>query len=203
MRSRTGTRKQAQGTPRKACVVCGFWPAMDRKAVHKPRRLGVTPQMLVWMGRHLVDPLSEGTPAFAEATMLMAAMVTAWFFMLRTKEYCDSNGVDEDMVLRGVDIRFTKNAEVVDDETANEVTMQFRKTKNDQLAFGESKTLKETRTHHLCPVEALLRMKQAWPLRFAKEGGEAKRPLFRWANGSVLKRVEGSMDQQCSAALPP
>lgn len=174
---------------------------MDRKAVHKPRRLGVTPQMLTWLGRRLVEPLEATTPV-----MLKAAMVTAWFFMLRAKEYCDSNGVDDEMILRGIDIRFTRDTVGVDDETANEVTMQFRKTKSDQLAFGESKTLNETKVVHLCPVKALLGMKKAWPTRFARDHRHARERLFRWANGNVLKRIEvQSLLQQAArgVGLPP
>ena len=90
--------------------------------------------------------------------------------------------------------------------SANEVTMQFRKTKTDQLAFGENKTLKATGEKHLCPVEALARMQRAWPMRFAKEHGDGLKPLFRWANGSVLKRVEvQSLLQQAAGGvgLPP
>ncbi len=165
--------------------------AMERKSVKKPRRLGVTPAMLVWLGQHLVDPLEnerEGG-AYADAVMVQAAMVTAWFFMLRAKEYSDSNGVDEEMVLRGCDLRFSKDGEKEDGEEANEVTMQFRKTKNDQLAFGESKTLKETQRNHVCPVQALQRMKKIWKLRFRENHPESRRPLFRWASGVVLKRV--------------
>ena len=157
-------------------------------------------------GNHLVDPLTPECPAFVDATMIQASMTTAWFYMLRAKEYCDSNGVDEDMVLRGVDLRFTKDAIGVEDDTANEVTMQFRKTKTDQLCFGESKTLKSTGVHVLCPVEALLRMKKAWPTRFIKTHGDALKPLFRWANGNVLKRTEvQSLLQQAArgVGLPP
>eukprot|EP00913_Durusdinium_trenchii_P021012 g19745.t1 len=142
------------------------------------------------MGRNLVDRLEENSLAFPEAATVQAAMVTAWFFMLRAKEYCNSNGVDEDIVLRGIDARFTKDAEVVEGKDANELTMQFRKTKTDQLGFGESKTLKATGEHHICPVEALVRMQRAWPTRFMKERGDSVRHLFRWANGVVLKRVE-------------
>ena len=79
--------------------------------------------------------------------------------MLRAKEYCDSNGLDEEMVLRGADLRLTTNGVVDDAKEPNEVTMQFRKTKSDQLAFGESKTLRATGKKHLCPVEALVRMR--------------------------------------------
>ena len=154
--------------------------AMERKAVKKPRRLGVTPAMLVWMGQHLVDPLhneQEGG-AYADAVMVQASMVTAWFFMLRAKEYSDSNGIDEEMILRGCDLRFSKDGERDDGQEANEVTMQFRKTKNDQLAFGESKTLKATMRNHVCPVQALLRMKKVWRLRFKENHPDSRRPLF-------------------------
>ena len=158
------------------------------------------------MGRNLVDRLEENSLAFPEAATVQAAMVTAWFFMLRAKEYCNSNGVDEDIVLRGIDARFTKDAEVVEGKDANELTMQFRKTKTDQLGFGESKTLKATGEHHICPVEALVRMQRAWPTRFMKERGDSVRHLFRWANGVVLKRVEvQSLLQQAAkgVGLPP
>lgn len=182
--------------------------AMERRAIKKPRRLGVTPAMLEWLGQHLVDPLENerGGGAYADAVMVQAALVTAWFFMLRAKEYSDSNGVDDEMVLRGCDLRFSKDGRKEDGEEANEVTMQFRKTKNDQLAFGESKTLKATGREHVCPVQALLRMKQIWQRRFKEGHPESQRPLFRWASGVVLKRVEIQHFLQQSArgvGLPP
>ena len=182
--------------------------AMERKAIKRPRRLGVTPAMLIWLGQHLVDPLEndKGGGAYADAVMVQASMVTAWFFMLRAREYSDSNGVDEEMVLRGCDLRFSKDGEREDGEEANEVTMQFRKTKNDQLAFGESKTLKATMRNHVCPVQALLRMKKVWKLRFKEGHPDSKRPLFRWASGAMLKRVEIQHFLQQAAkgvGLPP
>jgi hypothetical protein len=108
------------------------------------------------------------------AAMVMAAMVTAWFFMLRAKEFCDSNGVGEQMVARGVDFRFTKDGELASPGLANEVTFQFRETKTDQLAFGESKTLKATGKTHVCPVEALERMRITWPTRFGDQHTDGK-----------------------------
>ena len=182
--------------------------ALDRKAVRKPRRLGVTPQMLQWLGSVLVEPFPENSvdPAFADSIMVMASMVTAWFFMLRAKEYCDSNGVDNDMVLRGADLRFTTDGVVEGSKEPNEVTMQFRKTKSDQLAFGESKTLKATGRQRLCPVEALVRMRKKWPTRFQKGHSDSLKPLFRWSSGQALKRTEvQSLLQQAArgVGLPP
>ena len=68
--------------------------------------------------------------------------------------------------------------------------LEFRKTKADQNGFGEQKLLRATGIHRLCPVEALVRMKQVWPARFALKSMEGSKPLFRWASGKVLKRVE-------------
>ena len=182
--------------------------SLERRAVKKPRRLGVTPQMLQWLGSMLVDPFEENTqdPAYADAVMAMASLITAWFFMLRAKEYCDSNGLDEEMVLRGADLRFTTNGIVDENQEPNEIAMQFRKTKSDQLAFGESKTLRATGKKHLCPVEALMRMRCKWPTRFQKGHSDSLKPLFRWSAGQSLKRTEVQSFLQQAArgvGLPP
>ena len=181
---------------------------LERHAVRKPRRLGVTPAMLEWLGQHLVDPLENeaANTARADAFMVMAAMETAWFFMLRAKEYADSNGIDEDMVLRGIDLRFSKDGLLAEKGTANEVTLQFRKTKADQVGFGDSKLLKATGRRHLCPVEALERMRLVWPARFEVQSKESSKPLFRWASGGVLKRLEiqGLLQKAATGVgLPP
>ena len=61
--------------------------------------------------------------------MLWCALNVAWFFMLRAKEYCDSNGIDFAMILRGVDLKFVTIGEGNDQIIG--VTLQFRKTKTD------------------------------------------------------------------------
>ena len=182
--------------------------AMDRQAVQRPRRLGVTPGMLVWIGKKMIEPLEaeRTTPAWADCVVVVAALTTAWFFMLRAREFSDSGGVDEESVVRGCDLKFSKEGELAPGGGADEVTLQFRKTKADQLAFGESKTLKATGKRFLCPVEALERMRGTWPQRFSATSGEGKRPLFRWASGAVLKRTEVQLLLQRAAqgvGLPP
>ena len=183
--------------------------AMDRHTVRKPRRLGVTAGMLVWLGEHLCDPLeNEGVrnTTWSDAVMVMGAIETAWFWMLRAKEYADSNGVDEDMVLRGCDLRFSHNGLPANQGEASEVTLTFRKTKSDQLGFGDVKMLKATNRRHLCPVEALERMRKVWPARFQQGSGEAVKPLFRWSSGKVLNRMEVQVLLQRAArgvGLPP
>ena len=179
--------------------------AMDRQAVRRPRRLGVTPGMLVWIGKKMIEPLEaeKTTPAWADCVVVVAALTTAWFFMLRAREFSDSGGVDEESVVRGCDLKFSKEGELASRGDADEVTLQFR---TDQLAFGESKTLKATGKRFLCPVEALERMRGTWPQRFSATSGEGKRPLFRWASGAVLKRTEVQLLLQRAAqgvGLPP
>ena len=181
---------------------------LERQAIRKPRRLGVTPAMLEWLGQHLVDPLENEVTntARADAFMVMAAMETAWFYMLRAKEYADSNGIDEDMVLRGCDLRFSRDGLAAEQGKATEVTLQFRKTKADQVGFGDSKLLKATGRRHLCPVEALDRMRSVWPARFEASSKEALKPLFRWASGRMLKRLEiqGLLQKAATGVgLPP
>ena len=165
---------------------------LDRRSTtRKPRRLGVTQEMLEWLGEELVGTFGgeRSGPTYADSVMVFTALSTAWFFMLRAKEFGESNGVDMEMVVRGQDFRFSKNGRPAADE-AEEVTLTFRKTKVDQLAFGDAKTLKSTGRRYLCPVEALVRMRRIWPNRFQKGHGESCLPLFRWASGSVLKRLE-------------
>ena len=108
--------------------------------------------------------------------------------MLRAKEYCDSGGVDAHMILRGMDVRLTKDG--CDVKTgANEVTIQFRETKADQEAFGSCKTMGATGELHLCPVHALEELREVAQRRFSP-GPEAHLPLFRWGNGTTLRRTE-------------
>eukprot|EP00435_Cladocopium_sp_Y103_P075122 s366_g54.t1 len=114
---------------------------------------------------------------------------SAWFYMLRCKELADPNGVDEDMILRGCDVRFSTDGLAVETDP-EEVTIQFRRTKVDQLSFGDAKTLKATGRRFLCPVEALFRMRRFWPGRFQNCSKDSSEPLFQWASGGVLKRLE-------------
>lgn len=86
--------------------------------------------------------------------MVHAALLVAWFFILRAKEYCDSGGIDARVSIRGMDVRLTRDGQDVK-ESANEVIVQFRKTKADQEAFGSCKTMGATREPFSCPVQAL------------------------------------------------
>ena len=163
--------------------------SLDRMAERRPRRLGVTVPMLKWMDKHLSQGGEEQGELKVNCRMLQAALLTAWFFMLRVREFADSGGIDEEMVLRGHDIQLSVGGDPVrEGQKAEEVTLQFRKTKADQTAFGTCKTMVRTGVQGVCVVEALEKLKEVAPRRFG--GPEALQPLFRWASGAVLKRME-------------
>ena len=127
--------------------------ALEKRSPKKARRLGVTPEMLKWIKGFLHDDRSDGG-AGLDCAMLYAALTTAWFFMLRAKEYCNSGGVDF-MITRGCDIKFVLDAE---GKNVIGVTLQFRKTKTDQEAFGSCKTMYLSGVEDLCVVSALLHL---------------------------------------------
>ena len=163
--------------------------AMERKSDKKPRRLGVTPAMMKWLHQQLTQEDAVGEHK-VDCVMLKAAVNVAWFFMLRAKEYADSGGVDLSMIVRGCDLKLTYNGTKVGVwEKANELSLQFRKTKADQQSFGESKTVASTGVEGLCPVMAVQDLRQVAPQRFDNEV-EAMKPVFRWCKGTTLKRLE-------------
>ena len=163
--------------------------SLERTAPKKPRRLGVTVPMLKWIGEHLEGGCRSFGELRVNCRMLKAALLTAWFYMLRAKEFADSSGVDPDMIVRGVDVSLTTDGQAIPDETkAEEMTLQFRKTKADQSAFGTCKTMLQTYVEHVCVVKAMIEFKEVAPRRF--KGAEALLPLFRWSSGEVLKRLE-------------
>ena len=165
--------------------------SLDRHSPKRPRRLGVTVSMLRWIGEHLENGSSSYGDLKVDCRMLQAALLTAWFFMLRAKEFSDSSGIDEEMIVRGDDIQLAIQGESADPDQAMgrwEATLQFRKTKADQEAFGTCRTMLESGAKHLCVVRALLALREVAPRRFG--GPEGHLPLFRWSSGQVLKRLE-------------
>ena len=128
-------RKRAgKGDPTEG--MCRLWMllgALEKRSSKKPRRLGVTPEMLRWIREATNASRGEAADVF-DAAVIRAAVTTAWFFMLRAKEYCDSNGIDYAMILRGVDVKFVFE-EKDGVQVLIGVTIQFRKTKTDQEAW--------------------------------------------------------------------
>ena len=53
--------------------------------------------MLRWIGGELHGGAQLRGEKRIDAVMLQAALLTAWYFMMRASEYCDSGGVKSDM----------------------------------------------------------------------------------------------------------
>ena len=123
--------------------------SLEKHSVKRPRRLGVTVQMLKWLGKQLVAGAESIGELKIDCRMIQAALLTAWFFMLRAREFADSSGVDQEMVVRGQDISLTTQGQA-DETSPEEVTLQFRTTKADQEAFGTCKTMKKTEIEYVC-----------------------------------------------------
>lgn len=70
-----------------------------------------------------------------------------------------------------------------------EITLQFCKTKADQVAFATCKTMLRTGQEFVCVVESMQQFKEVAPPRFGN-GPERHLPLSRWAPGPMLKRLE-------------
>ncbi|CAE7205713.1 unnamed protein product [Symbiodinium sp. CCMP2592] len=146
-----------------------------------PRRLGVTPGMLKWIAEVMGPHLAATAEERFDSIMVLAALNTAWFFMLRAKEYCESNGVDYAMIMRGVDLKIE-----CDEKGEAFVTLQFRKTKTDQEAFGTCKTMYASGVKDLCVVEALLRFRGLPPNASGTEATQVQYLLQQAAAGVGL-----------------
>ena len=162
--------------------------SLEKNSVKRPRRLGVTVQMIKWLGKQMASGAESMGELKVDCRMIHAAVVTAWFFMLQAREFSDSSGVDQEMIVRGQDVSLTTRG-LADENDPQEVTLQFRKTKADQEAFGTCKTMLKTEAEFVCVVTALHRLREVAPRRFGR-GPESHLPLFRWASGPVIKRLE-------------
>ena len=101
-----GHKRNGQGDPTERMF--RLWMllgALEKRAPKKPRRLGVTPSMMKWVRENIGPQPGATAEENFDALMVIAALNTAWFFMLRAKEYCESNGVDYAMIMRGVDFK--------------------------------------------------------------------------------------------------
>ena len=118
--------------------------------------------------------------------MLRAAVLMA--YGMGAKKYCESNGVDYAMVLRGADIKFL-DRDPKDGRMG--VTMQFRKLRprRTRRPTARAKRCMSRRSPAcecvcvcvcVCVVTALLEYQDMAPRRVGT-GPEALQPLFRWS----------------------
>ena len=108
----------------------------------RPRKLGVTPEMLEWLADSLVGPgpreeAEKSWEATTNRMVLHAALLVGFFYLCRAGEYLRSGRPDMDKVMRGVDFDLKmEGPEAQQQGTPDRLDVQFRKTKADQQAFG-------------------------------------------------------------------
>ena len=144
---------------------------LSRRAMRKARRLGATRKMLEWIADRTGNLGLDGA-------MLNAAVQTAWFWMMRMKEFGESGGVDLDSILRGKDVHLSREGDPCEPGEATEASVEFRKTKVDQVAFGITQALHASGDMKVCAVGALDKLRALAPERFSG-GSEEELPLFR------------------------
>ena len=154
--------------------------------------------MLLWVRRSLNPRASHGD------AMMWAAIMLAYFFLLRASEYtaADQSGLDTGKGVRGIDLQAKRAGEAAGSfREADEVTLCIRGSKTDQLNRGEWRNhfrAKGQDECKLCVVEAL-EMYEHWvPERF--RGVEQHERLFVWPSGRYLVRSE-VQQVLCSSAV--
>ena len=172
-----------------------FLDGLAIKGPTQPRKLGVTPAMLNWLGDRL-HGTPVGGPVSAERrerlindAVLWMTLCLAFFFCLRASEYCSTGKVDLKRILRGVDVRLE----------AEKVVVQFRLQKSDQRAFGMNRA-QYSSGQRLCVVAAVQAVQRLLPERFG-QGREAQLALCRWADGTCVTRddVQAALQRAAEA----
>jgi hypothetical protein len=144
----------------------------------------VTPDMLKWLGNHLSFGKSE------EASLLWAALVLGFFFLLRASEYLDVGYQDPRRGLRGSDITLKLNGKALGLDRiseADEVTLLVRGSKTDIYNRGQVRNHFRTE-HEVCAVKALIQLYLHFPQRY-QGGAEAEELLFRTREDKPVPRA--------------
>jgi hypothetical protein len=101
-------KRAGAGDPLKAAPrVILLLDALRRANPPRPRKLGVTPEMLEWISSELRGDrpragLEASRGATANREVIQAAILFGFFYMCRASEYL--HGMDAAKVLRGVDV---------------------------------------------------------------------------------------------------
>ena len=150
---------------------------LRRRFGTKERRMPVTPDMLKWLGNHLSFGRTE------EASLLWAALVLGFFFLLRASEYLDVGYQDPRRGLRGSDITLKLNGKALGLDRiseADEVTLLVRGSKTDIYNRGQVRNHFCTE-HEVCAVKALIQLYLHFP--------EAEELLFRTRDDKPVPRA--------------
>ena len=121
--------------------------AMKRLAGAVKGKLPVTPDML-----HLIRASLDLTNA--REAVVWGGLTTAFFFLLRSAEYCD----DPSKALQIGDVQFFNQGQpTTDGQIADEVVICIRSSKTDQGRTGAMRNAYAT-DNDLCPVKAIARV---------------------------------------------
>ncbi|CAK0827211.1 unnamed protein product [Prorocentrum cordatum] len=151
------------------------------------RKKPVIPAMLEWL-RALLQ--HEAKLPEEDAVVIWAAILTAFFFLLRASEYLlqDGRSWSFERVLHGEDVEPRKAGKRVPSfQDADEMVIYIKGSKTDQLNVGTVRNHYRAGTT-LCPIAAMERLQAHHPQRI--EGAEERLPLFRWASGTPIRRAE-------------
>lgn len=173
------------------------------------RKVPITRDHLLWLLKQfsvqrIMRAFQKGHQLSAsdrDSLCIAGAVVVAWFFLLRSSEYLghsDDEALSGDRTtgLRGEDVLFRLHGDVCAVTQAEEVVINIRGSKTDQLNFGAIRSQHRVPSAKdrggeynvsLCPVQAFEWLNAAFPERFASE---KRKSLFTWADGKRITRHE-------------
>jgi integrase len=154
---------------------------VKRALGERKRQWPATLPMMEWMEENF----TMGNDKF----VVYAAAALAWFFLLRGGEYAEVEGQPWQLsrVLTGMDvIPRREGARVGTFKLADEVVVYLKGSKTDQYNAGQ------IRNHYrsgerFCPVGVMESLERRHPERWKDE---AHLPLFRFGNGTTVKRKD-------------
>ena len=199
--------KRAEGTIRQRLfaikmghVVAGYddptlhrtrlWAALAGYKRWQPetkRKYPVLPAMLRWIHRHL----HEGAIEPQDACVVWAAVMVAFFYLLRASEYLvqQNRSWSQRRVLKGKDVEGRKSNSACENlSEAEELVIYLTGSKTDQYNQGTVRNHFKSGDPVLCPVLAMAAMQRALPHRF--QGAEAGEVLFRYKDGTPVQRED-------------
>ena len=199
--------KRAEGTIRQRLfaikmghVVAGYedptlhrtrlWAALAGYKRWQPdtkRKYPVLPSMLRWIHRHLQG--GEHNPK--DACVVWAAIMVAFFYLLRASEYLvqQNRSWSERRVLKGKDVEGRRdNKACANVSEAEELVIYLTGSKTGQYNQGTVRNHFKSGDPVLCPVIAMATMQRAFPHRF--QGAQAGEALFRYKDGTPVQRAE-------------
>ena len=182
--------KRAEGTIRQRLfaikmghVVAGYedptlhrtrlWAALAGYKRWQPdtkRKYPVLPSMLRWIYRHL----HEGEVDAQDACVVWAAVMVAFFYLLRASEYLvqQNRSWSEKRVLKGKDVEGRKeNRACANLSEAEELVIYLTGSKTDQYNQGTVRNHFKSGDPVLCPVIAMATMQRAFPRPVPRRGG--------------------------------